>query len=170
MHPNREERVKYIREEAWIDFKPGRAMMNRGWILLFAGLAVGGWLLLREEQMAPRTARAAESFPVPPPKEPEVRNREARRVEDILEELSARNSRDETGPKYRISESELNSYLSYLIERDGMKAVDALFVKLHSGFFSTYAIIDTDRIPQEKRDPATRVLMKTVLTGKWHVS
>ena len=137
---------------------------------VFPIAALAGFFLLLEQSAATPAARA-ESFPSPPLKKREMRDQEARRVEAIFEELSTRKANGEDpGPRHRISESELNSYLSYLVEKENIAGVDALFVKLRQDSFTTYGIINVDKMQKQDHDAATRLLMQTILAGKQYLS
>jgi hypothetical protein len=114
---------------------------------------------------------AQDAFPPPPVKRREIRDREARKVERILDSIETRNkSESGPGPRYKITEPELNSYLSYLVEKENVQGVEALFVKLRDGSLSTYAVVNVDSVPQKDKDKVTRILMQTILAGKQFLS
>ncbi|MBI4457148.1 MAG: hypothetical protein HY644_14795 [Acidobacteria bacterium] len=147
--------------------------MKKPLLCIVTGLVTAGFFLHFEQ--SPRRlliSAHAETFPSPPIKKAEMRNHEARKVERILETVEARNANPEDPGlrRYRISESELNSYLDYLVERENVSGVDALFVKLREGSFGTYAIINVDNVSRKDRDIATRALMQTILAGKQYIS
>ena len=133
--------------------------------------AIGILLYLSQTFHLPALSTHAEAFPTPPSKNSELRNREAQKVIGIFETLSARSAEPAvSGPTYRISESELNSYLSSLMEKENIAGLEAFFVRLSEGAFTTYAIINVDSIPRKDKDTATRLLMETLLAGKQHIS
>lgn len=133
--------------------------------------AVGLLLCLNQGRWFGPWSVHAEKFPAPPVKRLEVRNREAQKVVSVLQTLDARHAEPEDpGPKFKISESELNSYLSYVVEKENVAGVDSFFVKLQEGSFIAYAVVNVDDIPRKDRDPATRLLMETVLAGRRYIS
>jgi hypothetical protein len=139
--------------------------------LLFS-LLLGAAVLLSVVALRRETAQAEpakDTFPSPPAKKPEIRDLQARKVEQILHTLHSRQGA-EPGESHAIAEDELNSYLSYLLERENVTGVDALFVRLEEKSLTVYSIVDVDKIPKEGKDTATRLLMQTVLSGKQYLS
>ncbi len=143
--------------------------MRKWCLLILAGLLAVGSLYLTQGHIS--SSSAQDAFPPPPVKKREKRDREAHKVEKILDTIESRNKTDQTaGPRYKITESELNSYLSYLVEKENVQGVEALFVKLHDGSLSTYTVVNVDNVPQKDKDRVTRILMQTILAGKQYLS
>jgi hypothetical protein len=145
----------------------------RKWVLLVLAIIVtaGLGVYLAQGYVGQSSGVSDDAFPPPPMKRRETRDREAQKVVKIFEAMEKHNkSEQNTGARYKISESELNSYLSYLVEKESVRGVDALFVKLRDGSFSTYAVVDVDSVPKKDKDTVTRVLMQTILAGKQYLS
>ena len=138
-------------------------------VLICFAAAVSLPLLKTSAPAAIAIVHAEAPFPVPPTKSPEVREREVRRVQSVFGALQSVPPGQER-PGQRITESELNSYLSYLVEQENIAGLETLFVRLRPGFFDAFAIINVDNMPQEDRNIGTQLLMQTLLAGKQYIS
>ena len=138
-------------------------------VLMCFAAAVSLFLLKPSATHALAIVHAEEPFPVPPAKQPEVREREARRVRSVFGALQSSEPGQERSGQ-RITESELNSYISYLVEQENVAGLETLFVRLHRGSFDTFAVINVDNIPQEDRNFGAQLLMQTLLAGKQYIS
>lgn len=146
--------------------------MRRFLILGLAALIAGyGFTYLQMPARSAAFVQASDAFPPPPTRKRQARDRDAQKVEAIFASIETRSgTAEEPGPKYKISESELNAYLAALVEKENVKSVEALFVKLRSGSFSTYAVVNVDNVSKKDKDAATRILMQTILAGRQYLS
>jgi hypothetical protein len=160
------------RQGAALEFTMEILRMRRFLILGIAALAAFcGFTYFQTPTTGAAYVQAADAFPPPPSRKRQARDRDAQKVESIFASIEARNgTTEEPGPRYKITEPELNSYLSALVEKENIKAVEALFVKLRNGSFSTYAVVNVDNVPKKDKDSVTRVLMQTILAGRQYLS